>query len=209
MVCKTYSAALCGIDAVTVQVEADVRNGLPAFQMVGALSNEVKEAKERVRVAIENAGFRLPPRHITINISPADIRKEGTAFDLPIAISVLAAFGCIPEERLKDCMFAGELSLDGKLNKVPGVLPMACRAGEDGFSLMAVPAENAPEAAVAARPAVYSVHTLKEVVDFLNGQKIMEPQPLYNNKSWKSKVRNEKEQRILRISSGRKQQNGR
>ena len=125
MFCKTYSAVLRGLEAVTVQVETDVRNGLPQLQMVGALASEAKEARDRVRVAIENAGFRLPPKHITINLSPADIRKEGTSFDLATAVSILAAFGYIPEENIAGCMFAGELSLDGKLNKVTGILPMA------------------------------------------------------------------------------------
>ena len=133
MFCKTYSAVLHGLEAVTVQVEADVRNGLPQLQMVGALASEAKEARERVRIAIENAGFKLPPKHITINLSPADIRKEGTSFDLATAVSILAAFGFIPEEQTKGCMFAGELSLDGKLNKVSGILPMAGLAAREGI----------------------------------------------------------------------------
>lgn len=99
MFCKTYSAVLRGLEAVTVQVETDVRNGLPQLQMVGALASEAKEARERVKVAIENSGFRLPPKHITINLSPADIRKEGTSFDLATAVSILAAFGFIPEKK--------------------------------------------------------------------------------------------------------------
>lgn len=167
MFCKTYSAAVFGIEAVTVQVEADVRNGLPVWQMVGALASEAKEAKERVRVAIENAGFRLPPKRITINISPADIRKEGTSFDLAIAISLLAAFGYIPKETLNNFIFTGELSLDGKLNKINGVLPMACLACEKKFTKMLVPAENEREAAVIKGLSVYGMHTLSEVVTFL------------------------------------------
>lgn len=170
MVCKAFSAALCGINAVMVQAEADVRNGLPAFQLVGALAAEAKEAKERVRVAMENAGFRLPPKHITINLSPADIRKEGTAFDLPIAISVLAAFGYISKEKLKNCILVGELSLDGKLNPVRGILPVACLAKEEGFKQILVPVQNAAEASVADGLSVYGVHTLKEAVDFFNGK---------------------------------------
>lgn len=174
MVCKAFSAALCGINAVTVQVEADVRNGLPAFQLVGALAAEAREAKERVRIAIENAGFKLPPKHITVNLSPADIRKEGTAFDLPIAISVLAAFGYVSNKKLKNCILTGELSLDGRLNPVKGVLPMACLAKEEGFAQMLVPLQNAPEASVVEKLSVYGMHTLKEAVDFLNGRKIEE-----------------------------------
>ena len=176
MFCKTYSAVLHGMEAVKVQVETDVRNGLPQLQMVGALASEVKEARERVRVAIENSGFRLPPKHITINLSPADIRKEGTSFDLATAISVLAAFGFIPEEQIQNCMFAGELSLDGKLNKVPGVLPMAGLAAEEGFQKMIVPGGNAGEAALQDRVPVYGMNSLKEVVDFLLGNLKTEPE---------------------------------
>lgn len=176
MFCKTYSAVLHGMKAVKVQVETDVRNGLPQVQMVGALASEVKEARERVRVAIENSGFRLPPKHITINLSPADIRKEGTSFDLATAISILAAFGFIPEEQIQNCMFAGELSLDGKLNKVPGILPMTGLAAEEGFRRMIVPAGNVGEAALQDEVPVYGMSSLKEVVDFLLGNLKREPE---------------------------------
>lgn len=170
MFCKTFSAVLYGLEAVTVQVETDVRNGLPQMQMVGALASETKEARERVRVAIENSGFRLPPKHITINLSPADIRKEGTSFDLATAISILAAFGFIPEKQLDGCMFAGELSLDGKLNKVPGILPMAGLAAKEGFQKIIVPEGNASEAALQGEVPVYGMKSLNEVVGFLLGK---------------------------------------
>ncbi len=176
MFCKTYSAVLHGMEAVTVQVETDVRNGLPQMQMVGALASEAKEARERVRVAIENAGFRLPPKHITINLSPADIRKEGTSFDLATAVAILAAFGFIPEEQTEGCMFAGELSLDGKLNKVPGILPMAGLAAREGFRKMIVPEGNAGEAALQGEVPVYGMKSLNEVVDFLLGKEVKVPE---------------------------------
>lgn len=175
MVCKTYSAALHGLEAVKVQVETDVRNGLPQLQMVGALASEAKEARERVRVAIENSGFRLPPKHITINLSPADIRKEGTSFDLATAISILAAFGFLPEEQTKECMFAGELSLDGKLNKVTGILPMAALAAKEGFRKIIVPTENEKEAALQKEVPVYGMKNLMEVFYFLTGTLQQEP----------------------------------
>ena len=175
MVCKTYSAVLHGLEAVKVQVETDVRNGLPQLQMVGALASEAKEARERVRVAIENSGFRLPPKHITINLSPADIRKEGTSFDLATAVSILAAFGFIPEETTKGCMFAGELSLDGKLNKVSGILPIAALAAKEGFQKMIVPAENEREAALQGEVPVYGMASLMEVFSFLVGDLKKEP----------------------------------
>ena len=176
MFCKTYSAVLQGMEAVTVQVETDARNGLPQLQMVGALASEAKEAKERVRVAIENSGFRLSPKRITINLSPADIRKEGTSFDLAVAVSILATFGFIPEEEIKDILFAGELSLDGKLNKVPGILPMAFLAAKEGFRAFFVPEENAREASLQNRIPVYSMENLKEVAEVLLKQKKKEPE---------------------------------
>ena len=176
MFCKTYSAVLHGLEAVTVQVETDVRNGLPQLQMVGALASEAKEARERVRIAIENAGFRLPPKHVTVNLSPADIRKEGTSFDLAIAVSILAAFGYIPEKQIAGCMFAGELSLDGKLNKVSGILPMAGLAAKEGFQKIIVPKGNAEEAALQGEVPVYGLESLGEVVTFLLGNSHPEPE---------------------------------
>lgn len=169
MFCKTFSASLYGINAVMVQVEADVRNGLPAFLMVGALSVEAREAKERVRVAIENMNYQMPPKRITVNLAPADIRKEGTSFDLPVAISVLAALGYVSKQKFKTCMMTGELGLDGRLNPVKGVLPMACLAAEKGFRELLVPFDNAKEASVVNNISVYGVRTLKEAVEFLNG----------------------------------------
>ena len=180
MFCKTYSAVLQGLEAVTVQVEADVRNGLPQLQMVGALASEAKEARERVRVAIENSGFRLSPKHITVNLSPADIRKEGTSFDLATAVSILAAFGFIPEEQTEGCMFAGELSLDGKLNKVPGILPMAGLAAREGFKKIIVPEGNAGEAALQGDVLVFGMKSLNEVVDFLLGKLKKTPEQSMN-----------------------------
>lgn len=176
MVCKTYSAVIHGVEAVTVCAETDVRNGLPQLQMVGALASEAKEARERVRVAIENAGFQLVPKHVTVNLSPADIRKEGTSFDLAVAISILAAFGFLPKEKLNECMFAGELSLDGKLNKVPGILPMARLAAKEGFRYFIVPKGNVKEAALQEGIPAYGVEDLKEAVTFLNGSRAILPE---------------------------------
>ncbi|MBO5176370.1 MAG: YifB family Mg chelatase-like AAA ATPase [Lachnospiraceae bacterium] len=195
MVCKTYSAVLCGMEAVKVQVETDVRSGLPQLQMVGALASEVKEARERVRVAIENSGFRLPPKHITINLSPADIRKEGTSFDLATAISILAAFGFIPEEQIQNCMFAGELSLDGTINKVSGILPMAKMAATEGFQKMIVPAGNLGEAALQNEVPVYGMNRLTEVVDFLLGN-INKEAELPMSPIDLKKIQNEKKKQI-------------
>ncbi|MGN1084271.1 MAG: YifB family Mg chelatase-like AAA ATPase, partial [Lachnospiraceae bacterium] len=169
MLGKVYSAAVLGIEAELIVAEADVKDGLPCFSMVGALACETREAKERVRIALENSGYRLPVKRITVNLSPADIRKEGTAFDLSIAVAVLTAFGYIPEKAVEKSMFMGELCLDGGINPVPGVLPAACRAKEEGFLQCFVPAENGREASVVGGLFVYGVKTLREVVAVLNG----------------------------------------
>ena len=109
------TAIVCGIQSVLIQVEADVCDGMPAFEMVGVLSSEVKEAKERVKAAIRNSGIRLAPRKVTVNLYPADIRKTGTGFDLPIALAVLSAHGRVPQEHLEGILFAGEISLNGEI----------------------------------------------------------------------------------------------
>lgn len=170
MFSKAYGAAIQGIDALLVQIEADVSDGLPGFELVGFLASEVREAKERVRVAIHNAGIALPPKRITVNLSPADVRKEGTAFDLPIAIAILAAFGHIPEENLNRTIFAGELSLDGRLNPVNGVLPIACCAKEAGFLRLFVPAANRTEGRLVPGLAVWGCGGLAQVLRALRGE---------------------------------------
>ncbi len=116
------TATVCGIQSVLVQVEADVSDGMPAFEMVGALSSEVKEAKERVRAAFRNSGIRLAPKKITVNIYPADIRKTGTGFDLPIALAILAAYGKVPGKHLEGILFAGEISLNGEIRPTGMIL---------------------------------------------------------------------------------------
>ncbi len=170
MFSKVFSAAIHGIDGLIVSVEADVSDGLPLFDMVGYLGSEVKEARERVRVALKNSGYQLPAKRITVNLSPADIRKEGTAFDLPVAIAILTAFGHLPEEYLKDTLIIGELSLNGKVNKVNGVLPIVYSAKTQGFKKCVVPKENAKEGAVVEGILTYGVQTLLEAVELLCGR---------------------------------------
>jgi magnesium chelatase family protein len=176
MFSKAYSAAIHGIDGLIVSVEADVSDGLPIFDMVGYLGSEVKEARERVRIALKNSGYMLPAKRITVNLSPADIRKEGTAFDLSVAIAILTAFGHLPEENLKDFLIIGELSLNGKVNKVNGVLPIVYSAKQQGFKKCIVPKENAKEGAVVNGIRIYGVSTLTEAVDLLNDKESMEPE---------------------------------
>lgn len=170
MFSKTYAAAIRGVDALLVQVEADISDGLPGLELVGFLASELREAKERVRVAIHNAGIVLPPKKITVNLSPADVRKEGTAFDLAIAVAILTASGHLSEECIKQTMFVGELSLDGGLNPVNGILPIACCAKESGLARLVVPAENGAEAAVVGLPCVWGCEALGEVIDVLLGK---------------------------------------
>jgi magnesium chelatase family protein len=156
-----YSRALAGMDAPLVTVEAHLANGLPSFAIVGLPEAEVKEAKDRVRAALQNARFEFPARRITVNLAPADLPKESGRFDLPIALGILAASGQLPPDRLAEYEFAGELALTGQLRPVRGALAMMCCAVRDGRSFV-LPAENAQEAALVDR-AVYPANSLLEV----------------------------------------------
>lgn len=169
------SAALCGIRAEIIHVEADVGDGLPMFLMVGYLSSQVKEAQERVKTAMKNSGMKLPPRKITVNLSPADLRKEGAGYDLPIAVAVLASYGYIPQEKLTDVLIAGELSLNGEICPIRGVLPMVRLAEAKGYRLCIVPKGNEKEGAAIEGMKVIGVQTLEEVVAYLNGIVSIEP----------------------------------
>lgn len=169
MFSESLCAAIQGIDGCIIQVEADVSDGLPCFSLVGYLASEVKEAKERVRIAIKNSGFRLPLKKITVNLSPADIRKDGTGYDLAIAVAVLAAFGYIPQSELKECVILGELSLDGQVKGITGILPMVYTAMEHGIKYCMVPQENLPEASVVSGIRLAGIATLQEAVGILQG----------------------------------------
>ena len=175
MFSKALSAAVNGIDGFIVSVEADVSDGLPLFELVGFLGSEVREARERVRISLKNSGYRLPAKRITINLSPADIRKEGTAFDLPIAIAILTAFSYIPQENLEQTLMIGEVSLNGDINKVNGVLPIVYTALKQGFTRCIVPIGNVKEGAVVQGIEVYGVNNIQEVVQFLNNDRFLEP----------------------------------
>lgn len=187
MFSKAYSAAIHGIDGLIVSVEADVSDGLPMFDMVGLLGSEVKEARERVRIALKNSGYMLPAKRITVNLSPADIRKEGTAFDLPVALAILAAFGHLPEENLKNVLIIGELSLNGTINRVNGVLPIVYAAMKQGFIKCIVPKENAREGAVVNNIDIYGVSSLAEAVDLLNGNTSSSPEHVDLNQLFSEK----------------------
>ncbi len=175
---RTYSAALIGIDAVPVEVEADIAQGLPNFVVVGLPDASVQEARERVRAAFRNSGLQFPRTKLTVNLAPANIKKEGPAYDLPIAVAILAAAEAIPSDgRLDRRIFIGELALDGGLRPVAGALPAAMAAAERGFDELYLPAANAAEASLAVetgpdgtrRPVVFPVRSLPELAAHLTG----------------------------------------
>lgn len=173
MLAKVLSSAVLGIDAYVVEVETDLFPQLPSFAIVGLPDNAVKESKERVQSAIKNSGFYFPSKKITINLAPADIKKEGSSFDLPIAIGILAATGQLKRQSYDEYIMLGELSLDGSLRPIHGALPMALSAQRNNKKGMLLPKENAKEAAMAENLCVYPVESLSRAVDFLeNGDTI-------------------------------------
>ena len=170
MLSRVLSAYVIGIDAHLIEVEADIASrGLPHFSMVGLPDAAVKESRDRIKAALKNIGFNFPLKQITIKPGPADMKKEGSSFDLPIAIGIVAAEGIIPQNRLNDYIMTGELSLDGRIKPVKGALPIALEAKRLGYKGLILPAENAAEAAVVSGIAVYGMVSLPEVIEYLNG----------------------------------------
>lgn len=174
MLVKTYGAALQGIDAIVITVEVAISRGY-TYTIVGLPDTAIKESNERVRSALRESGYEFPRRSVVVNLAPADVRKEGSAYDLPIAIGVLAAAEVIEANSLESYMMMGELSLDGTLLPVRGVLPMAIEARRAGFKAMIVPKQNATEAAVVNDLDVYGAENLLDVIDFVSGRKRLEP----------------------------------
>ena len=176
MICNVHSLGLSGINGYEVQVECYITNGLPAFEIVGLPDTAVKEARERVRAAVKNSGFKFPVSRITCNLAPAGTRKSGTLYDLPILLGIMCATDIckLPRER---SAFLGELSLEGNVRPVPGVLPMALAAKEQGFESLYVPADNAPEATLAQDLKVYPVRSVAQLVGHLCGEAPIAPQP--------------------------------
>lgn len=161
------TGALNGIESYLATVEVDASTGLPGFEMVGMLNAEIKEAKERVRVALKNSGINMPPLRITVNISPANLRKNGTSYDLPIAVGLLIAIGELPQECVKDIVIIGELGLNGEVKFTNGILPMVMQAKEEGMKTCLVPKENAEEGAVVEGIDIIGVSVLAEVIEYL------------------------------------------
>ncbi len=176
MLAKVFSSAVLGIDAYIVEVEVHLTGAkLPRFITVGLPEGAVRESKERVRAAIRNSGFRFPNKHVTVNLAPADIRKEGSGFDLPIAVGILAASGFLQRDYLAKVVLLGELALDGALRPIKGALPLAIAAREAGIKGLIVPKENAREAAIVDGVKVLGVSNLLEVVAILNSESQGEP----------------------------------
>ena len=176
MYSSVKSASVYGIEAKLINVEADVSDGLPLFSMVGYLASEVKEAKDRVKTALKNSNYALRPKHITVNLSPADIRKAGTAFDLPIAMAVLAASDILPREKLGNMLIVGELSLDGKVNRISGVLPICIAAKAEGIGTVIVPKGNAKEGSVVEGVSVIGISDVNELIEYILGVRDLEPE---------------------------------
>jgi magnesium chelatase family protein len=175
MLARVVSACLTGIEAALVRVEVDVSDGLPSYATVGLPDPAIRESRDRVRVAVRNSGFDFPHAKITVNLAPADLRKEGVSFDLPIALGLLAATAGLPRERLGGLLVAGELALDGTIHPVRGVLPMALAARRARLAGALLPPGNAREAAVIEGLAVYPVASLAEAAAFLDGTQPLEP----------------------------------
>ena len=172
------TAILHGIDSLPVQVEADVSDGLPVFEMVGFLASEVREAKERVRTALRNCGHQLPAKRITINLSPANIKKSGNGFDLPITLAILTALGIVPEEATKDTLVIGEIGLNGAVLAVDGVLPILLMAKERGFQKCILPKGNRREASLVEGITIFPADHIRSVMDDFTGAYTIEEEPV-------------------------------
>jgi magnesium chelatase family protein len=175
MLATVLSSAVHGIDALLVEVQVDVASGLPQMAVVGLPDNAVKESRDRVRAALKNSGYECPARRITVNLAPADVKKEGSAFDLPMALGILAATGVLPHQRLQEYAVLGELTLDGRVRPIRGALPIAAGAKEQKLRGLLVPTENASEAAVVGSVEIIPVATLSEAFEFLRGDRDIAP----------------------------------
>ena len=175
MLSRVFSCAVIGLEGVIVEVEVDYSNGLPAVIIVGLPDAAVQESRERVQTAVKNAGLHFPRHRIVVNLSPASIRKEGPAYDLPIALGVIMLSGHLPHETVKDTLVVGELSLDGVVRHTRGILPMAATARSNGYKRMFVPETDAPEAALIPDLEIYPVRTLADLYNHLAGRELIEP----------------------------------
>lgn len=202
MLVKTYGSAVYGVDAITITIEVNIDTGVN-FLLVGLPDSAVKESQQRIEAALSNNGYRLPGKKITINMAPADIRKEGSAYDLPLAMGILAASGQINAPDIDKYLIMGELSLDGGLQPVKGVLPMAIRAREDGFKGFILPKSNAPEAAIVEGFNVYGVETINEAIEVIANPDLAEPDTVDLDEAFRAK----KDQYLFDFSDVKGQEN--
>src|SRR5512134_3506441 len=175
MLARVYSCAVIGLEGVIVEVEVDYSNGLPAVIIVGLPDAAVQESRERVQTAVKNAGLHFPRHRVVVNLAPAAVRKEGPAYDLPIALGVILLAGFLPHDVVDNTLVLGELSLDGVVRHTRGILPMAATARANGFQRMFVTEVDAPEAALIPNLKVYPVRTLADLYKHLSGQKLIQP----------------------------------
>jgi len=189
MLVKTFGSAVQGINATIITIEVNMSRGIN-FHMVGLPDSAVKESQQRVISAIKESGFKMPGKKIVINMSPADIRKEGSAYDLPIALAILAASEQMSGDKLDKLVIMGELSLDGGLQPIRGVLPIAIQAREEGFDGFILPVQNVREAAVVNNLKVYGVENIRQVIEFLDGKTDLEPTVIDTREEFYSNVKN-------------------
>ena len=185
MLALIKSYGLKGLDGFPVQAEVDMHSGMPTYDIVGLADTAVKESKERVRSALKNSGYQYPVASVVVNLAPADIKKEGSLYDLPIAIGLLAASKQIPYSKFKNAVIVGELSLNGEVRKVNGLLPMIISAVQHGETVFVIPKENASEAVFIEGAQIYAVETLQQAVEFLTDQSELQPLPI---RSWTSDI---------------------
>jgi len=183
MLSKVFSASVLGVDACLIDVEVDIANGLPSFSVVGLPDAAIRESRDRIKSAIKNTGCKFPDKKITVNLAPADIRKEGAGFDLPIAIGILAASGNVNNNRINDFIICGQLSLNGDLRPIKGAVPITMNTTNNKSILL--PKHNAREAAIAQKKEVYGLSNLKEVIDLLNNMCEFQPKKVDIDKIFK------------------------
>ncbi len=174
MLVKVFGSAVFGVEATTITVEVNVDKGV-GYHLVGLPDNAIKESSYRIAAALKNNGYELPVKKITINMAPADLRKEGSAYDLTLALGILVASGQLPADELDRYIIMGELSLDGSLQPIRGALPIAIKAREEGFKGIMLPLQNAQEAAIVDDLAVYGIENVMQVIDFFSGNLELQP----------------------------------
>lgn len=188
MLIKIYGSAIHGVAAQTITIEVNIDTGGIGYHLVGLPDNAIKESSYRISAALKNVGYKIPGKKITINMAPADLRKEGSAYDLSIAIGILAASDQILAQDIQDYIIMGELSLDGSLQPIKGVLPIAIQAREEGFKGIILPKQNTREAAIVNNLDVYGAENIKEVIDFFNEGKALEKTVLDTRKEFQDKI---------------------